>query len=152
MAYKPTVGAQMSSPNVIPMADIMLVLLIIFMVVTPMLQKGVSVDMAVANNPRDMTDADKDDAVIVAVTRDGKIYLGNTAINKEDITGQIKDRIANRLAETVYVKIESRAKYGDVVAVVDEIRSAGVDQLGLLTERSHERETPPPPPNAKPSV
>ena len=147
MAYKPTVGAQMSSPNVIPMADIMLVLLIIFMVVTPMLQKGVSVDMATATNPRDMQDADKDDAVIVAVTRDGKIFLGNTAINKEDITGQIKDRLANRLDKTVYVKSDSRAKYGDVVGVVDEIRSAGVDQLGLLTERSHERETPPPPPN-----
>jgi biopolymer transport protein ExbD len=152
MAYKPTVGAQMAAPNVIPMADIMLVLLIIFMVVTPMLQKGVSVDMATANNPRDMQDADKDDAVIVAVTRDGKIYLGNTAIQKEDITGQIKDRIQNRLDKTVYVKSDSRAKYGDVVAVVDEIRSAGVDQLGLLTERSHDRETPPPPPNTPPST
>jgi len=147
MAYKPTVGSQMSSPNVIPMADIMLVLLIIFMVVTPMLQKGVSVDMAKANTPRDMQDADKDDAVIVAVTRDGKIYLGNTQINKEDITGQIKDRISNRIDKTVYVKSDARAKYGDVVAVIDEIRSAGVDQVGLLTERiPHERETPPPPP------
>ena len=152
MAYKPTVGAQMSSPNVIPMADIMLVLLIIFMVVTPMLQKGVSVDMATATNPRDMQDADKDDAVIVAVTRDGKIFLGNTAINKEDITGQIKDKLANRLDKTVYVKSDSRAKYGDVVAVVDEIRSAGVDQLGLLTERSHEKETPTPPPNGQPAT
>jgi len=142
----------MAAPNVIPMADIMLVLLIIFMVVTPMLQKGVSVDMATANNPRDMQDADKDDAVIVAVTRDGKIFLGNTAIQKEDITGQIKDRIQNRLDKTVYVKSDSRAKYGDVVAVVDEIRSAGVDQLGLLTERSHDRETPPPPPNTPPST
>jgi len=152
MGYKPKAPAVMASPNVIPMADIMLVLLIIFMVVTPMLQKGVSVDMPVTNNPRDMQDADKDDAVIVAVTRDGKIYLGNTAINKEDITGQIKDRIANRLDKTVYVKSDARAKYGDVVGVVDEIRSAGVDQLGLLTERSHERETPPPPPNTPPSV
>src|SRR3984893_9751852 len=152
MGYKPKAPAVMASPNVIPMADIMLVLLIIFMVVTPMLQKGVSVDMATANNPRDMQDADKDDAVIVAVTRDGKIYLGNTAINKEDITGQIKDRIANRLDKTVYVKSDSRAKYGDVVSVVDEIRSAGVDQLGLLTERNRERETPPPPPNKPPSV
>jgi biopolymer transport protein ExbD len=140
MAYKPTVGAQMAAPNVIPMADIMLVLLIIFMVVTPMLQKGVSVDMAKADNPRDMQDADKDDAVIVAVTRDGKFFLGNTAIAKEDITGQIKDRIQNRLDKTVYVKSDSRAKYGDVVGVVDEIRSAGVDNLGLLTERSHEKD------------
>ena len=147
MAYKPQAGAQMASPNVIPMADIMLVLLIIFMVITPMLQKGVSVDMANVNNPRDMKDADKDDAIIVAVTRDGKLFLGNTAINKEDITGQIKDRISARIDKTVYVKSDARAKYGDVVAVVDEIRSAGVDQLGLLTEKNQKgREAPPPPP------
>jgi len=147
MAYKPQAGAQMAAPNVIPMADIMLVLLIIFMVVTPMLQKGVSVDMANVNNPHDMQDADKDDAIIVAVTRDGHIFLGNTPIQKEDITGQIKDRIANRIDKTVFVKSDARAKYGDVVAVVDEIRSAGVDQLGLLTERIQKNQpTPPPPP------
>ena len=135
MAYKPQAGAQMAAPNVIPMADIMLVLLIIFMVVTHMLQKGVSVDMATVNNPRDMQDADKDDAIIVAVSRDDNIYLGNNKIAKEDITGQIKDKIANKLDKTVYVKSDARAKYGTVVAVVDEIRSAGVDQLGLLTEK-----------------
>jgi len=126
----------MSAPNVIPMADIMLVLLIIFMVVTPMLQKGQSVDMASVNNPRDMQDADKDDAIIVAITRDGSLYMGSTKITKEDITGQIKDRIANKLDKTVYVKSDARAKYGDVVAAVDEIRSAGVDQLGLLTQKN----------------
>src|SRR5574340_864876 len=139
MGYKPKAGPQMASPNVIPMADIMLVLLIIFMVVTPMLQKGVSVDMARVNNPRDMQDADKDDAIIVAVTRDGSLFMGNTKITKEEITGQIKDRIANKLDKTVYVKSDARAKYGDVVAVVDEIRSAGVDSLGLLTERVEKR-------------
>jgi biopolymer transport protein ExbD len=135
MAYKPQAGAQVSAPNVVPMADIMLVLLIIFMVVTPMLQKGVSVDMAKVDNPRDMKDADKDDAIIVAVTRDDNIFLGNNKIVKEDITGQIKDLIANRLDKTIYVKSDGRAKYGTVVAVVDEIRSAGVDQIGLLTEK-----------------
>ena len=136
MAYKPQAGAQVSAPNVVPMADIMLVLLIIFMVVTPMLQKGVSVDMAKVDNPRDMKDADKDDAIIVAVTRDDNIFLGNNKIVKEDITGQIKDLIANRLDKTIYVKSDGRAKYGTVVAVVDEIRSAGVDQIGLLTEKT----------------
>ncbi len=147
MGYKPKVGAQMAAPNVIPMADIMLVLLIIFMVVTPMLQKSLPVDMARVNNAKEMQDADKDDAIIVAVTRDGSIYLKNTRITKEDITGQIKDMISARLDKTVYVKSDARAKYGDVVAVVDEIRSAGVDQLGLLTEQNQERRTPPPPPN-----
>jgi len=136
MAYKPKAGDQMAAPNVIPMADIMLVLLIIFMVVTPMLQKTHQVDLAPVNNPRDMKDADRDDAIVVAVTRDGSLYMGNTKVTKEDVTGQIKDRIANKLDKTVYVKSDARAKYGDVVAVVDEIRSAGVDQLGLLTEKT----------------
>jgi biopolymer transport protein ExbD len=148
MGYKPKVGAQMAAPNVIPMADIMLVLLIIFMVVTPMLQKSLPVDMARVNNAKEMQDADKDDAIIVAVTRDGTIYLKNTKITKDDITGQVKDMLSARLDKTVYVKSDARAKYGDVVAVVDEIRSAGVDQLGLLTEQNQERRTQPPPPNA----
>ena len=142
MAYKPVAGPQMSAPNVIPMADIMLVLLIIFMVITPMLQKGVSVDLAQVREPREMQDADKDDAIIVAVTRDGTLYLGNTKITKEDITGQIKDRIVNKLDKTVYVKSDARAKYGDVVAAVDEIRSAGVDSLGLLTEKTKQATKP----------
>ena len=145
MAYKPKAPAVMAQPNVIPMADIMLVLLIIFMVVTPMLQKGVSVDLAQVNSPRDMPDADKDDAIIVAVTRSGDLFLGTTKVKREDLATQIKDRIANRLDKTVFVKSDGRAKYGDVVAAVDEIRSAGVDQLGLLTERAPQRGTPPPP-------
>jgi biopolymer transport protein ExbD/biopolymer transport protein TolR len=144
--YKPQAGSQMSSPNVIPMADIMLVLLIIFMVVTPMLQKDHPVDLARTDNARDMTDADKEDAVVVAVTRDGNIFLGNKEIHKEEITSEVKDRISNRMEKVVYVKSDARAKYGDVVAVVDEIRSAGVDQVGLLTERNQRNAPPPPPP------
>jgi len=147
MAYKPVVGAQMASPNVIPMADIMLVLLIIFMVVTPLLTKDIPVDLTPAQNSRDMQDADKDDAIVVAVTRDGRIYLGSTKVEKQDLTGQIKDRLSSRIDKTVYVRSDARAKYGDVVAVVDEIRSAGVDQLGLLTQRM-ETSTPTPRPPA----
>jgi biopolymer transport protein ExbD/biopolymer transport protein TolR len=94
-----------------------------------------------------MQDADKEDAIVIAVTRDGNIFLRTTQIRKEEITSEVKDRIANRLDKTVYVKSDARAKYGDVVAVVDEIRSAGVDQVGLLTERN-EKSAPPPPPQA----
>ena len=151
--YKPQGGSQMSSPHVIPMADIMLVLLIIFMVVTPMLQKNKPVDMARTNTARDMQDADKEDAVVVAVTRDGNIFLGNTQVQKADLSGQVKDRISNKLDKTVYLKSDARAKYGDVVAIVDEIRSAGVDQLGLLTERNEKggAPTPPRPPSQNPN-
>src|SRR5713226_3311583 len=102
--YKPKAPPVMASPNVIPMADIMLVLLIIFMVVTPMLQKGMSVDLARVNNPIDMQAADRDDAIIVAVTSDGSIFLGTTKVHREDITNQIKDLLANRLDKTVFVK------------------------------------------------
>ncbi|HEY4880262.1 MAG TPA: biopolymer transporter ExbD [Candidatus Acidoferrales bacterium] len=150
MAYKPKAPPIMAAPNVIPMADIMLVLLIIFMVVTPMLQKGVSVDMAKADNAQDMKDADKDDAIIIAVTRDGNLYLGSTKIQLDEITGKVKDLISNRLDKTVFVRSDSRAKYGDVVKAVDEVRSAGVDHLGLLTEKIRGKggATPPPPPPA----
>ncbi len=114
MAYKPVAGPQIAAPNVIPMADIMLVLLIIFMVVTPLLTKDVPVDMAAAANPREMLDADKDDAIVVAITRDGRIFIGNTQMQKEDLTGQVKDRISSRLDKTVYVKSDARAKYSEI--------------------------------------
>jgi biopolymer transport protein ExbD/biopolymer transport protein TolR len=135
MAYKPKAPEMMPDINVVPMADIMLVLLIIFMVVTPMLQKGFSVDMAQTQNPRPMEDADREDAVLLAITRDGKIYLGAQQIALEQITERTRDMLAARLDKTVYVKSDGRAKYGDVVKVVDEVRAAGVDQLGLLTEQ-----------------
>ncbi|MFZ0739910.1 MAG: biopolymer transporter ExbD [Candidatus Acidiferrales bacterium] len=137
----------MSEPNVIPMADIMLVLLIIFMVVTPMLQKGVSVDMAKVQNPEDMRDADRDDAVLIAVTRDGRYFLGTTQVSLDDITSKVKDLLANRIDKTVFVKSDARAKYGEVVKAVDEVRAAGVDNLGLLTDKLDTgRKAPPPPP------
>lgn len=121
--------------NVTPMADVMLVLLIIFIVVTPMLQKGVSVELANTINPVDMKDADRDDAVLVAVTRDGKFYLGQEPVRIEDLATRVNDLLSNTLDKVVYVKSDFRAKYGDVVLVVDNIRNAGVDRVGLLTER-----------------
>jgi biopolymer transport protein ExbD len=151
MGYKPKAPAVMASPNVIPMADIMLVLLIIFMVVTPMLQKGVSVDMAKANNAQDMQDADKDDAIIVAVTRDGHMYLGSTQVNLDEITTKVKDLLANRLDKTVFVRSDQRAKYGEVVKAVDEVRSAGVDKIGLLTEKNRAKTGAPPAPAPPPA-
>jgi len=117
------------------MADVMLVLLIIFMVVTPMLQKGAAVEMARTRNPVDMKEADRDDAVLVAVTRDGKFFLNQDRVNVDDLAAKVNDLLATRLDKTVFVKSDFRAKYGDVVQVVDGIRNAGVDKVGLLTER-----------------
>jgi len=128
-------GEVNSDINVTPMADVMLVLLIIFMVVTPMLQKGQSVELARTRNPVDMKEADRDDSVIIAITRDGKFYLGQNKVNVDDLAAKVNDLLATRLEKRVFVKSDSRAKYGDVVSVVDNIRNAGVDQIGLLTER-----------------
>jgi biopolymer transport protein ExbD/biopolymer transport protein TolR len=123
-----------SDINVTPMVDVMLVLLIIFMVITPMLQKGVSVNLAKTDNPTKMPEADKEDSLIVAVMRDGKIYFNSDVVSPEQLTDRVKDKLSNKADKRIFVKADAGAKYGDVVAVVDDVRSAGVDQLGLLTE------------------
>jgi len=123
-----------SDINVTPMVDVMLVLLIIFMVITPMLQKGVSVTLAKTDNPIKMPDADKEDSLVVAIMRDGKIYFNSDMVTAESLTDQVKDKLANSSNKRIFVKADAGARYGDVVAVVDDVRSAGVDQLGLLTE------------------
>jgi biopolymer transport protein ExbD len=128
-------GEVTSEINVTPMADVMLVLLIIFMVVTPMLQKGVSVELAPTKNPVDMKEADRDDAVLLTITRDGNLYLGQDKVGIDELSSKVNDLLTNKLEKTVFVKSDLRAKYGDVVQVVDNIRNAGVDKVGLLTER-----------------
>ena len=128
--------------NVTPMVDVMLVLLIIFMVITPMLSKGVSVDKVKTKNPIAMQAADKSDAVLISVTRDGKVYLGTDSILAEDLPPKVKDLLTNKLDKTVFVKSDARANYGKVVDVVDNLRAAGVDQLGLLTEQLQEKGKP----------
>jgi biopolymer transport protein ExbD/biopolymer transport protein TolR len=143
-------GSKVSSEiNVTPMVDVMLVLLIIFMVVTPMLQKGISVDMAKVNNPEQMPDAYKEDALLVSITRDGKVYFGSEQVQDVDnLTTKVKDRLANKADKRVYVKADMRTRYGGVVKVVDSVRAAGVDDLGLLTEQKKTTTPPPPPPAA----
>jgi biopolymer transport protein TolR len=148
MAYKPKAGATMAAPNVIPMADIMLVLLIIFMVVTPMLGHGQNVNLAHVDRPEDLPNADKDDAIIVAVDHFGKIYVGTTQTPEEELTATIRDKVKDRIDKSIFIKSDGRAKYVDVTKVVDDVRSAGVDEVGLLTERVERRNAtlPPPPP------
>src|ERR1035441_1206465 len=99
MAKRTTSLGAVSDINVTPMVDVMLVLLIIFMVITPMLQHGTSVNMAKATNTRDMQDADKEDAVLIAITRDGKVFLQSDRIDPDQITTKVKDMLLNTLAQ-----------------------------------------------------
>jgi biopolymer transport protein ExbD/biopolymer transport protein TolR len=124
-----------SEINVTPMVDVMLVLLIIFMVITPMLQKGTSVNMVKTDNPTAMPDADKEDALLVSITHDGKLYFGSDQVSAEKLTDIVKDKLQNRTDKRVFVRADARAQYGVVTDVVDNVRSAGVDELGLLTEQ-----------------
>ena len=127
-----------SDINVTPMVDVMLVLLIIFMVITPLLQHGQTVDKVRTKNAIAMQNADKEDAILISVTRNGEIFLspGNKRVAVEDLPGKVQDLLTNKLDKTVYIKSDSRAKYRAVEDVVDNLRAAGVDQIGLLTEQS----------------
>ena len=144
-------GSKVTSDiNVTPMVDVMLVLLIIFMVITPMLQKGVSVDLAKVNNPESMPDADKEDALVVAIMRDGKIFFGNDQTPPDQLTQKVKDRLASRVDKRIFIRADARAKFGAVVSVVDNVRAAGVDQLGLLTDQRKDKNQQPPATPASP--
>lgn len=121
--------------NVTPMADVMLVLLIIFMVVTPMLQRGVSVEMAQTDNARDMEEADSEDSVLISVTRDSKYYLNTGELQLGDVVTEVNRMLEGKSDRIVFIKSDFRARYGDVVAIVNAVRDSRVDQVGLLTER-----------------
>ena len=133
---KKTAPPVVNDINVTPMVDVMLVLLIIFMVITPMLTKGAQVEKAKTKNAIAMQNADKEDAILVAVTRDGRFFLspGNQQIHLEDLPGKVRDLQTNKPDKTVYISADARAKYEAVEDCVDNLRTAGVDQIGLITE------------------
>ena len=131
-------GGFTSEINVTPMVDIMLVLLIIFMVITPMLQSGVSVAL-----PRDMRNPDEDKniiketSVVVAITEGGKLYLGKKEIDKDALKAEIDQKMATKLDQDkiVYIRSDVNANYGTVVDTINLIRDAGIDQIGLVADK-----------------
>jgi biopolymer transport protein TolR len=124
-----------SNINVTPMVDVMLVLLIIFMVITPMLQNKVQIDMAKVENATAMPDADKDDAIVVAVTRDGGVFLGQTRVDPSQLGSLVREKLAEKTDKTIFVRADYRAQYRAVEDAIDDVRTAGVEEVGLLTQR-----------------
>jgi biopolymer transport protein TolR len=124
-----------SNINVTPMVDVMLVLLIIFMVITPMLQNKVSVDMAKVDNPISMPDADKEDAIVVAVTRDGGVFLGQNKVATSELGGLVRDKLSDKPGKTIFVRADARAQFRAVEDAIDAVRTAGVEDVGLLTQK-----------------
>jgi len=124
-----------SDINVTPMVDVMLVLLIIFMVVTPMLNNKVNVELPPAAAAVVMEDANKEDAVVVAVTRDGKTFLGGDQVTSGDLGPKVSAKLENKTDKRVYFRGDNRANYGKVMEAIDGIRAAGVSQLGMLADK-----------------
>jgi biopolymer transport protein TolR len=131
-------GGLQSEINVTPMVDIMLVLLIIFMVVTPFLQQGITVAI-----PRDLRNAEEDQAinkessVIISVPKDSEYYLGKKKVNLDDLKSAVEKALANKKEEDkiVYIKSGVDVSYGEVVKVINAVREKGVDKIGLVADR-----------------
>ena len=132
-------GGVQSEINVTPMVDIMLVLLIIFMVVTPFLQQGITVAL-----PKNMTNPDvdpniiKESSIVISVPNDGEYYLGKQRIAKEQLSEKVDsllEKIKNENDRIVYIKSGVGVSYGDVVTVINEVRKLGVDKIGLVADK-----------------
>lgn len=143
-------GGFQSEINVTPMVDIMLVLLIIFMVVTPMLQHGITVNLPKElNNPEEDQRITADTSVVIAIPEDGKYYLGKTEVSKEQLKDKVEKMLENIKKEEdkiVYIKSGVGVSYGDVVTVINEVRALGVDKIGLVADKKKGGEAPPPKP------
>ena len=126
--------------NVTPMVDVMLVLLIIFMVITPMLQSGVSVQLPTSKFP-DRDDAiNKETSVVIAIPDEGQFYINKERVNQADIPQRVSNMLKSKPLEerVVYIKSGKAVKYGTVVGVVDSVREAGFDRIGLVSEKEKE--------------
>ena len=132
-------GGLQSEINVTPMVDIMLVLLIIFMVVTPFLQQGITVNL-----PKNLTNPEvdpniiKESSIVISVPQDGQYFLGKVPVAREQLTEKVDSmlqKIKNDNDRIVYIKSGVGVSYGDVVNVINEVRKLGVDRIGLVADK-----------------
>jgi biopolymer transport protein TolR len=121
----------MSDINVTPFVDVMLVLLIIFMVTAPMMMQGVNVSLPQATSKPLPAETDQ---LIITITKDNQIFINDTQVTLNFLQERLKIIIENRINREVYLKADKRIAYGMVVRVMSEIKEAGVEKLGMVTE------------------
>jgi biopolymer transport protein TolR len=126
-------GGLKSDINVTPMADVMLVLLIIMMIVAPLLQKGAPVRLPTAANSIDKPETQGQ--TVVAVTANGEYYLDGLPIPDTDLQRRVTEVLENKNERIVLIKADEDAAYGRVMEAMDELRAAGIEDMGLITER-----------------
>ena len=136
MARHISSGKVTSDINVTPMADIMLVLLIIFMITTPLLQTGITVNLPKAKNPLEAQDADSKDAVVVALDRQGRIFIGRNPVSESTLLESLTKKFSGgEINKIMYLKADTAVLYGTVVSIVNKCRQTGVERIGLMTEK-----------------
>jgi biopolymer transport protein TolR len=123
----------MAEINVTPLVDVMLVLLVIFMVTAPMMQQGVQVNLPKADT-KAMTP--QEETVVVTVDKSGKIFINKDQIPAADLRGKLTDMFASRSKKEVFLKADAGVPYGEVVRAMADIKGAGIERLGMVTEPS----------------
>jgi len=131
-------GGVNSDINVTPMADVMLVLLIIFMLTIPLLQEGVYVNKATARNAREEPLVDEEDATMVTVTRQGQVYINRELVSDDQFVEKLIERVALAPELPLFIKGDVAVPYGRVVELVTQARDSGVEQIGLMVDRARE--------------
>ena len=126
-------GAMNSEINITPLADVMLVLLIIVMLIAPLLQKGVDVTLPEASNTSDKPE--NDTQTVLAVTADGRFYVDSTQTTEQELLTTVQSTLERKFEKIVLIKADQDAQYADVMAVLDRLQRAGIEDIGLITER-----------------
>jgi biopolymer transport protein TolR len=121
-----------SDINVTPLVDVCLVLLIIFMVVTPMLQKGVPVNLPVTEDPEKTPDTEKQ--LQISVKSDGSVYLGPNVVRKEQVQSSLEEIFQRTPDREIAVKGDRAVMYGDVLDVLKACREVGFNDVGLIAQ------------------
>jgi biopolymer transport protein ExbD len=128
-------GSMVYDINVTPMADVMLVLLIIFMITTPLLQQGVFVNKAKAANAQEAPEVEGEDATTVTITRDGSIYVNKLPVPDDVLLEKLETQVALAPEKPLFIKSDVATPYGRVVEVINKGRETGVERIGLLVDR-----------------
>jgi biopolymer transport protein TolR len=126
-------GGLKADINVTPLVDVMLVLLIIMMLVAPMLQKGVDVKLPVAANSTDKPETQEQ--TVVAVTADKRLFLNGVPIREDDLRQRVSEILESRKEKIVLIKGDEDAPYSSIMATMDQLRMANIENIGLITER-----------------
>jgi len=126
-------GGIKSDINVTPLVDVMLVLLIIMMIVAPMLQQGVVLTLPTATNTTDKPDTS--DQVVVFVDANSKLYVNTIPVAEADVVGRLQTVLEDKKEKTVYLKGDKDAPYSAIMKMMDALRKAQIDTVGLITER-----------------